>query len=105
MATINKKGPKIYLFEDNTDVGATSDDLTRYNYDSNTIYIINPNGVEISIEVSPDAGQNWFETLPATTDTQAIHQLELNFDRVRAVRGTGAGPVSVLVMSSGVLDG
>jgi len=87
-----------YFFKNNVTVEAISDGITRWGYETNTVYITNPGGAEITVQVSPN-GVDWFDAAATLTDTTAIVHVQLLCKFMRVKRGAGAGSVTAVVCS------
>lgn len=102
MSEIVKEHGNVYNFFKNHTVPETeSDALTRWGFDSHTIYVKNPDGVPVTVQVSPN-GTDWYDAAPAATDTAFIVHVTLICKYMRVVRGAGAGTVTATVVSGNI---
>jgi len=99
---MSQNGNIALLFKDNTSTSELeSPALNRVSYGSNTFYVKNPNGVSITLEVSPD-GNFWVPLQDASTEEAFIVHSLLNSKFIRATRSADAGTVTVWVISGGL---
>jgi len=101
MANVKNHESIYNFFKNHTTPSAESDGVTRWGYDTTTVYITNPSGVPITIQVSPD-GSTWFNAAAPVTDISAIVHVTLSCKYMRAVRGAGAGTVTVTACSGSI---
>ena len=98
MATVQDQGNIYYFFKNNTVEEAESDAVTRWGFDSHTVYVKNPDAVPVTVQVSPN-GRDWYDAAPEATDTAFIVHVTLLCKYMRVVRGVGAGTVTATVVS------
>ena len=99
---MSQNGNIIKLFSDNVSTTVLeSEPVNRVSYGSNTLYVQNPDGVAITLEVSPD-GEFWVPLQDASTEAAFVVHSYLNSKFIRARRSADAGTVNVWVVSGGL---
>jgi hypothetical protein len=101
MPIIKEHGNSHYFFKNNTVEEAVSDGLTRWGFDSNTVYVKNPDAVPVTVQVSPN-GTDWYDAAPESTDVAFIVHVTLICKYMRVSRGVGAGTVTASVVSGNI---
>lgn len=102
MSEIINTTENIYrLFDGEEQDNAVSDALLRTSFLSTTVYIKNTGNVPVTVEASPGFGI-WVPVEEPVDDSEAIVHVEMNMKYIRAVRGVGAGEVTVIVVSGGL---
>lgn len=98
---IQNPGNIVTIWNQHTVEGAASPALTRSMYQSTTVYIVNPDGVPLTVEASPN-GTHWIPLGPSQTLTAFQVHTTINLKYIRIQRGAGAGSVTATVMSGGL---
>jgi len=103
MSIIEKDGSLQRLMKNHTAANTSSDVLSRNAYVHHTVYVKNPGGVPITVEVSPDR-EFWVPTATAATGTALKIEVPSVAPWLRITRGAGAGTVDAWVASGGIAE-
>ena len=98
---IQNPGNIVTIWNQNEEAEAASPALTRSMYQSTTVYLVNPQGVPLTVEASPN-GTHWVPLGPAQTLEAFQVHTTINLKYIRVQRGAGAGAVTATVMSGGL---
>lgn len=106
---INKTGNVYPLWNNYTSTtDLESPALARHSYSSHTVYVENPQGVGVKVQVSPGVTDRiademiWHDAAPVSTATQFAVHVVLNCKLLRVVRTDAAGAVTAVVISGGL---
>lgn len=110
MSDFVNKGDNVYTFWNNhtSTTELESPALSRQAYNSHTIYIENPDGVGVKVQVSPGVTDKisdelmWHDVAGSSTDTQFTVHTQLNCKYIRVVRTSAAGAVTAVLVSGGL---